>query len=400
MSKTESFVDKLKKKNNLVAILYILISVFIFSTSNLISKILIENNKTLGFDSINFVMGITMLVINIFLRERELISENNLKYQKRKESSMNNNNDHSKIYFNSSFVSYEKIDNQKNSFIYNMNNRNTNYNLNKSKLKSNNELNSESHFLHVFSDIKKELDKDFNRTCIFIIRCLLGTFAEIFLFFSFKDLRINTAVTLYTVYPIISSFLSYLYLESNSNKSSKSQIMDFLFLIFCMIFVTFITKPEFVFGAPNASMKQDSFIGFVNIMLSVLCNAFAIFFHKKLAESFNNYTFNIFFGINFILFSFFLIIFDKFTVLNLDLITVFLLLIMSLLFNISQTLFNLSIKLGEIVVVLPVSYLSIVMGFINNILFLNGVWDAYDLIGSFGIIFINVYRIILISQEE
>ncbi len=135
-------------------------------------------------------------------------------------------------------------------------------------------------------------------------------------------------------------------------------------------------------------------------MLSVLCNAFAIFFHKKVAEKFNGYTFNIFFGINFILFSFFLMLIDKFTVFDLDSTTIFLLFLMSLLFNISQTLFNLCIKLGEIVVVLPMTYLNIVLGFVNNIIFLKGVWDYLDLLGSFGIIFINVYRIILTSREE
>jgi len=147
-------------------------------------------------------------------------------------------------------------------------------------------------------------------------------------------------------------------------------------------------------------MKPDSFVGFIIITLAVLCNAFAIVFHKKVADKFNNYTFNTFFGITFILFGLFLIIFDKFTVFHLDFTCVLLILIMALCFNISQTLFNLSLKLGEIVVVLPLTYFEIVFGFIYNIIFFNGFWDYFDLLGSFGIIFINVYRIVMISREK
>lgn len=398
MGENESFIQKLKRNNNIIALTYIFIAVFIFSISNLISKILIENNKAMGFDSINFIMGITMLLINLIMRERDLLNLYRMNGKKEKEKFLEENESLQNNYFFNSFNKNFNNNENYNKIISNeANDREVNCYTKDSKLIETTE--KDNYYLHVFSNLKKELNNDFSDTCMFMIRCLLGTFAEIFLFFSFKDLRINTAVTLYAVYPIISSFLSYLYINNNSNKSGKSNLRDFLFLLLCLFFVSFITKPEFIFGTTDDIRKQDHIIGFINITMSILCNAFAIFFHKKVAEKFNNYTFNIFFGINFIWFSFFLMIFDKFSLFFIDFYTIFLLFLMSVLFNINQTLFNLSIKLGDIVVVLPMTYLSIVFGFINNILFFKGIWDIYDLLGSFGIIIINILRIIMTSRE-
>ena len=343
---------------------YIFIAVLLFSFSALINKSLIENNKSLGFDSIYLVIGITMFLINIFLRENEITIDLN---QPSKSNIAN--------------FSHKNINN----YLF--------HNDEKTK-------NSERNFLNVFSEMKNELKKDFSSTCFFLIRCCLGTFADIFFFLSLKELRLNTANTLFAVYPIISAPIFYAYLEAKDSKSSKSRTRDFLFLVFCLFFVSFITKPEFVFGALDDTMKPDSFAGFIIIALAVLCNAFSIVFHKKVADKFNNYTFNIFSGFNFILFALLLVIFDKFTVFHLDFSSFFMLLIMALCLNISQTLFNLSLKLGEIVVVLPITYLDIVLGFFYNIIFFNGFWDHFDLLGSFGIIFINVYRIVMISGES
>jgi len=185
-------------------------------------------------------------------------------------------------------------------------------------------------------------------------------------------------------------------LISESNEQTKIHKDNFLL----RNLYSKVTKPDFIFGESNDLNKKDGVNGFINITLSILCNAIAIFAHKKIANNFNNYTFNIFFGINFILFSFFLMILDKFTILHLDIFTLLMLFLMSILFNINQTLFNLSTKLGDLVVILPITYLCIVLGFINNIIFFNGAWDYLDLLGSFGIIFINVCRIIFTFNEE
>jgi len=353
-------------------------------------------------------MGITMFVINVVLRERELISESNEQTKIHKDNFLLRNL-YSKNYFNSSFCDIsdnEQITNKnlktndnhlyKNDFV-NQHFNKTSDGSNPNKEERNFIFKKGNKYSLIISSLKKELNNDFKLTLIFYIRCFLGTFAEIFLFFSFKDLRINTATTLYTIYPIISSVLSFLYINT-SQKNSKFK--DFTFLILCVIFVSFVTKPDFIFGESNDLNKKDGVNGFINITLSILCNAIAIFAHKKIANNFNNYTFNIFFGINFILFSFFLMILDKFTILHLDIFTLLMLFLMSILFNINQTLFNLSTKLGDLVVILPITYLCIVLGFINNIIFFNGAWDYLDLLGSFGIIFINVCRIIFTFNEE
>jgi len=220
LEKTESFIEKFNNKNNLIATTYMLIAIFLFSISALLNKILIENNKSLGFDSINLVMGITMFLINIFLREKEIRTEFNSSSNSSKSNfsnkNINNNidksNNKSCVYFNRSFDTSENMI------------RNNDMFHNNGKIK-----NSERNFLNVFSEMKNELEKDFSSSCFFIVRCCLGTFADIFFFLSFKDLRLNTAVTLFAVYPIISAPISYIYLKAKDSKSSKSQIRDFFF---------------------------------------------------------------------------------------------------------------------------------------------------------------------------
>ena len=309
-----------------------ILAVFFFSVSNLISKYLIITNKNLGFDSINLILGIVMLVTSYYMRKRELLVEEDKK----------------------------------------------DFNL-------------------VFNEIKNELKLDYKNTNIFIIRCFVGTLAEVFLFYSFKTLRISTSITLSCLSPILSSFLSYLFLDKFKSYTGK----DFLILILCIFSVSFITKPEFIFHKVlSGEENSDEFIGFVHIFFNVLCNGSAYFFHKKIINFFDNNTINFFFGINFVIFSIFLSNLDKFTIFELDFMTYFLLFLSAIFFNINQSFFNLSLKYGDLIVVLPFTYLNVFVTFLYNIFFFKGAWDFFDIIGSIGVICINLWRAYLSSGIE
>lgn len=356
---SESFVLKLQKKNNLIGVLYCVVAVFIFSISNLISKYLLENYKKIGFDSINLFMGTIVIISSLFFRRRDYRDENKVE-----------NIDNKSIISNSDFMSNKKQEFQDIDLIMTIN------------------------------VIKAELLQNSKNAIILISRCFLGSFAEIFLFFSFKELRLNTATTLYILYPIISYFLSYFFIiESEQNKNKSNNKRNFVFLFLCIVSVSLITKPDFIFEKEDLKGREDSAQGFFFIILSNFCNAFAIFFHKKIANIFNIHTINLFFGITFILFGIFLMIIDKITIFHLDYWIMLLLIICGFLYNISQLLFNISLKYGQIIVILPITYFNIVLSFIYNILFFNGIWDFCDIAGSIGIVAINVFRLILTTQE-
>jgi len=232
-------------------------------------------------------------------------------------------------------------------------------------------------------NLVEELKKNKDKTILLLIRCFFGSACNIILFESFKYMRISSAFTIFSTYPIFVSIFSIVFLKT------KYLLFDVLSYIFCVFSVILISKPSFVFSDSGEPGRDTPYGVFLSV-LSSLVNAIGVYLNKSIANDFYNMISIYFFGVWFIISTCILLPFSEYGLSNLDFQSILLITLSSLIFFFGLIFFVEALNIGEPIKVLPVFYFGIIFSLIYNCFIFGKETDIYDIIGSAIIIFFNI----------
>lgn len=233
-------------------------------------------------------------------------------------------------------------------------------------------------------DLIAQLKQDRNISMFFALRCFLAAISNVLIVTALQNMRISSAITISFLFPIFGGLLCIILLGHPYN---NTDVIIFILSLFC---VCLITKPSFLTGE---SSSEDSALGIICAFLSSIFTALSIVCQKKIGNTFQSFSISFTIGCFFLLFSLLLMVFDEFTLLNLNYTTFSLVTISAVLFVVSNNFFSLSIIYGEPIVVLPVSYMNIVLAYLFNVFVFKSSWDFLDILGGLGILSVNIYRL-------
>jgi drug/metabolite transporter (DMT)-like permease len=234
-------------------------------------------------------------------------------------------------------------------------------------------------------DVVKDLNKPKEKLLALFVRCFTSALCNYILFESFKYMRISTSITIFNINPIIVSILSVIILKS---EFTKTDIASFLV---CFMSVCMLTKPSFIFG-----MGLDEVDTNFGIFLSLSGAFFAgitIFMIKILSKDFQLFVTIYGIGICFCIQSLIALPFAT-NGLAMTIVPFIYGVILSIVYFFSQTFFAYAVTIGNPIKILPITYVATVLNFAYSSLIFNQPCDNWDLIGSFFIIAVNIFKTI------
>ena len=247
-------------------------------------------------------------------------------------------------------------------------------------------------------DIKSQLKKDYKLSLLLFLRCFVATLSNYTLFQSFKFMRISSAFTIFNTSPIFTSIISIFIFNSKFN---KFDIFDYLV---CFVSVCFITKPGFLsiwFNIDAAG--EDTLYGIFLATFSSVISGIGILLNKYVAKDFHFINSTILYGVFFIVISLIyesfkhlgqgdLYIFENFFYLKFLSFVICVMIGVVYYFNTNYYIHSLNI--GDPIIILPLTYLGIVLNLIYNSFIFGKVTDFLDIVGSMMIVCVNLKRIL------
>lgn len=257
------------------------------------------------------------------------------------------------------------------------------------------------HYMHkekteFFSALKK---KGAKKTFLLITRNFIWAFCNYSLFEALKHMRISSAFTLYNTSPIITSLLSVFFFKSKFTK------FDFFSLLICFASVCFITKPAFLnFFFRSEISGEDSYLGISIVLVSAFFTSIGILLNKLIAQDFHFILSTVFYGFFFVFDSLILSFFKNLSepqgfnlfsnFKDFCLLSICLVCLIGIVNFFNINVYTYSLNIGDPVVVLPLTYIGIVLNMVYNSFVFGKKTDFFDVLGSFLIIAVNVKRIL------
>lgn len=236
---------------------------------------------------------------------------------------------------------------------------------------------------------KKKKAENKNLTIIYLIlRCICGATCHIIFFQSLTCMRISSAYTIFSLSPIFSSILSILIVKE---KFSKTDLFSFFA---CFVGVCLLTKPAFIFGSAFGGLG-DTFIGFILALISAIINGIGVFLTKYISNDFHFSIAPYIMGYFYIFECSAILIFSENGFFTLSFVPFLLSVVLSLLFYFSVNCFIYGLAMGNPIKVLPIVYTGIIFNLIYNSFIFQQACDLLDLVGSFIIVVVNVYKSLL-----
>jgi len=219
------------------------------------------------------------------------------------------------------------------------------------------------------------------------------------MFEALKYMRISSAFTLYNTSPIFTSILSVVFLKCKFTR------FDIFSLIICFLSVILITKPAFLnFIFHSEISGEDSFFGILIVLISAIFTSIGILLNKLIALDFHFIHSTILYGFFFVFDSLFLSFYKNFSeekgfsivnnIGNFSLISFLLVVLIGVINFFNINFYTHSLIIGDPVVVLPLTYVGIVLNMVYNSFIFGKKTDFLDILGSFLIIAVNVKRIL------
>jgi len=242
-------------------------------------------------------------------------------------------------------------------------------------------------------DFKSQLERDYEKTKIVILRCFFGVTANILVFEALKYIRVSSCVVLYDTYPMFATLISVLFLGATV---TNFQILTYFI---CFLGILLISKPGFLF--PSKDIVEDTILG---VFLSLCCsfiNSIGIVLNKQIAFDFDVMVSMFLYGILFVVESIIVGFFDgKMILLDLELnFSLFWMLIMGIFYFYTVVFIVLGLNYGNPIKILPLIYTGVVYHIFNNNYFFNNSFDFFDMIGVGVIILVNIVNNLLKGEE-
>jgi len=247
--------------------------------------------------------------------------------------------------------------------------------------------------------VMQELKKDSKKTILLLIRNFLAAFCNYSIFEAFKYMRISSAFTLYNTSPIFASIYSVIFLNS------KFTQFDFFSLIVCFVSVCLISKPGFLnFIFHSDIYGEDSYIGVIIVLVSANLVAIMVILNKMIAQDFHFVQSTFFYGMFFIFDSTFLGVVKNLTdeggfnifqnMKNFGYLSFSIVILIGTITFFNINIYTYAVNIGDPVVVLPLTYIGIVLNMIFNSFVFGKKTDILDILGSSFIIGVNIKRIL------
>ena len=246
-------------------------------------------------------------------------------------------------------------------------------------------------------DIISEWKIDNRKTFLLFLRCFFGASCNYGLFEALKYMRISSAFTLYNTAPIFTSILSIYLFKSKFTK------FDFFSLLICFFSVCLISKPGFLsFLFHTNTAGEDSALGVLIVLGSAVISSCGILLNKYVARDFHYIQSTILYGVFFIFDSLILVILDHVVkgdfyifqnFFELKFNSFIICVLIGIINFLNTNVYIHSLNIGDPIVVLPLTYLGIVVNMIYNTFIFGKSTDIWDIIGSLMIIAVNLKRI-------
>jgi len=235
-------------------------------------------------------------------------------------------------------------------------------------------------------NLLEQLNRPKKKLIILILRVSSGALCNFLLFESLKYMRISSSFTIFNLAPIFTTILTIIFMNG------KLLNIDIIAFIFCFFSVTLITKPAFLFTSYSYSEEEDQPIGIAMSIIAAALSGLAVFWAKLIIKDFH-ISFNVYcMGISFAIISLIVTPFTKHGFSSITFIPFLIAIILSLFFYFSLFAFIYALSIGDPIKILPITYLGIVLTMIYNYFIFGQSCDYLDIIGSFLIILINVYK--------
>lgn len=243
------------------------------------------------------------------------------------------------------------------------------------------------------------LRKDKNKTFLLILRNFIWALCNYSMFEALKYMRISSAFTLYNTSPIFTSVLSVIFLKSKFTK------FDVFSLLICFISVCLITKPAFLNFLFHSDISgEDSFFGILIVLISAFFTSIGILLNKLIAQDFHFIQSTVLYAIFFMFDSLFLSFIKNFTdekgfgilsnIGDFTYLSFFIVILIGFINFVNINFYTHSLNIGDPVIILPLTYIGIVLNMVYNSLIFGKKTDLLDILGSFMIIAVNVKRIL------
>jgi drug/metabolite transporter (DMT)-like permease len=233
--------------------------------------------------------------------------------------------------------------------------------------------------------------KQINKIFILLLRCFSGSIANFLFLESLRHLRVSSAYTIFSLAPILTGFLSAFYLKA---KFTKLDVISFLICFFSLIL---ITKPAFIFFSNNKN--EDEKIGIFICLFGAGFSGVSIFLNKIISKDFDDELTTFLLGIFFIIEALFVIPFTQNGFSTVSWLSIFLGILIAIFYYIHVSLFIVAVRVSNIIKILPITYFGVVLTLVYNYLIFQQSCDLLDILGSFIITFVNVYKVCIQENE-
>jgi drug/metabolite transporter (DMT)-like permease len=241
-------------------------------------------------------------------------------------------------------------------------------------------------FLKV-DQINLDIKKNFNKSefDFLLIRSLLGFFSIYFTIVSLENMRLNSAVSIIYLSPMISTYIIMLKNREKFKPNDKIFFIFALFVIFIFLFQDFDDATE-----KDEEIEKDSAKGVVFSLIAAGLNSINNILDKKVCAEFHSYVILFVTGaISIILSPIFMAIYHDRAYMSTRNLSVYILLGVSCFFKFYFT--HKSIEINSFIINSPIQYLTIGLTYVYSFLIFDEPITFYDVFASGLIILINFY---------
>jgi len=233
-------------------------------------------------------------------------------------------------------------------------------------------------------NLSQQINKLKDKIFVFTLRCLASALCNYLFFESLKYMRMSSSFTILNLSPIFTTILTVIFLNAVLLK------IDIIALLVCFFSVILITKPAFIFS--SSSSGEDHPLGIFLAFSAAVIAGISNFANKIIAKDFDTCFICLGIGIASSLLSLIISPFTTNGFGTLSFETFIIAIILSLFSFYSVFTWVFSISCGDIVKILPITYVGIVLNLIYSTFIFRQSCDFLDILGSCLIIFINIYK--------